>query len=347
MRQGNKTDHQDKAQRDSYRGVWVFADHRNYFQDRVTLQILAKGRDLARDLETEVAVVVLGHGVSEFVMEYVAHGADIVYLVEDPRLEKYNVDVYTTVVCQLVEQHRPEILLVGATDFGREFAPRVAKRLATGLSADCVALEIDSKEKILLQTSPSFEGSVLATVVNPTARPQMATVRPGTFKERKHDYSRKARLVKPEMDLEHGVSRMEVLRVRKQPHRGVDLGVAEIVICGGRGMGGKKAFDLLRRLGRFLEAEVGATRPPVSEGWIESDRLIGQTGKAIKPRLLITCGTSGAVQYTTGIQNSEYIIAINKDPDAPIFQTADFGTVGDARQILYHLIMQLEKSAHG
>jgi electron transfer flavoprotein alpha subunit len=280
-------------------------------------------------------------------MEYVAHGADIVYLVEDPMLKRYNVDIYTTVVCQLAERYRPEVLLVGATDFGREFAPRVAKRLATGLSADCVALDVDSKEKTLLQTSPSFEGSVLATVVNPAARPQMATVRPGTFKERKHDYHRKARLIKPDIDLEEKSPRMEVLKMRKQPRRGVDLGVAEIVVCGGRGMGGKKAFDLLKRLARFLEAEVGATRPPVSDGWIASDRLIGQTGKAIKPRLLITCGTSGAVQYTTGIQSAEYIIAINKDPDAPIFQTADFGTVGDARQILHHLIMRLEKATHG
>ncbi len=329
------------------RGVWVFADHRNYFQDRVTLQILAMGRDLARDLETEVGVVVLGHKMSEFVMEYVAHGADIVYLVEDQRLAKYNVDIYTTVVCQLVERYRPEVLLVGATDFGREFAPRVAKRLTTGLSADCVALEIDPAEKILLQTSPSFEGSVLATIVNPTARPQMATVRPGIFKERKHDHHRKARLIKPQIDLEDGASRMEVLKVRKQPHRGVDLREAPIVICGGRGMGGKKGFGVLGRLGRLLGAEVGATRPPVSEGWAESDRLIGQTGKVIRPRLLITCGTSGAVQYTTGIQNSEYIIAINKDPDAPIFQTADFGAVGDAHQVLHHLIMRLEKEAHG
>jgi electron transfer flavoprotein alpha subunit len=332
---------------DLYRGVWVFADHRNYFQDRVTLQILAKARDLARDLETEVSVVVLGYDVHEYVMEYVAHGADIVYLLEDKRLKKYHVEIYTSLVCQLVERYKPEILLVGATEFGREFAPRVAKRLSAGLSADCVALEVDQKERILLQTTPSFEGNVLAVVVSPDRRPQMATVRPGVFRELKHDYSRKALLIRPDVDLGIEDSNMKVLRTRKQPHEGVDLRDASIVICGGRGMAGKKGFRLIEKLGRILGAEVGATRPPVSQGWVEAERLIGQTGKTIKPKLLITCGTSGAVQYTTAIQSSDYVIAINRDPDAPIFQMADFGAVGDANQILHHLIRSLEKRGHG
>ncbi len=332
---------------DRYRGVWVFADHRNYFQDRVTLQILAKARDLAQSLETEVAVLVLGYDVLEYVMEYVAHGADIVYLVDDQRLKKYNVEIYTGLTCRLVERYRPEIFLVGATDFGREFAPRVAKRLSTGLSADCVALEVDPEEKILLQTSPSFEGNVLADVVNPGRKPQMATVRPGVFKEIKHDYSRKAHLIKPDLDLGIEPSSLKVLRMRKQPHEGVDLRDAQIVICGGRGMGAKKGFRSLERLGKILGGEVGATRPPVSQGWAEPDRLIGQTGKAIKPKLLITCGTSGAIQYTSAIQDSHYIIAINRDPDAAIFQTADFGAVGDVNQVLHHLIRKLERRGNG
>jgi electron transfer flavoprotein alpha subunit len=347
METSTKPTKRKKTKKDHHRGVWVFADHRNYFQDRVTLQILAKARDLARDLETEVAVVVLGHDVMEFVMEYAAHGADIVYLLEDPRLVRYNVGIYTDLVSRLVTRYKPEILLIGATDFGREFAPRIAKRLSTGLSADCVALEVDGEEKILLQTSPSFEGNALAVIVNPDTRPQMATVRPGVFKELKHDYGRKARLIKPDIDLAGKASGLELLRVRKQPHEGVDLRDAQIVICGGRGMGGKKSFRLLEKLGKILGAEVGATRPPVSQEWVEADRLIGQTGKAIKPKLLITWGTSGAIQYTTGIQNSDYIIAINRDPDAPIFQTADFGAVGDVNQVLHHLIARLEKRRNG
>ena len=336
-----------KSKKDRHRGVWVFADHRNYFQDRVTLQILAKARDLARDLETEVAVVVLGYDVMEYVMEYTAHGADIVYLVEDPRLEKYNVEIYTDLVSRLVTCYTPEILLIGATDFGREFAPSVAKRLSTGLSGDCVALEVDRENKILLQTSPSFEGHILAVIVTPDTRPQMATVRPGVFRELEHDYGRKALLIRPDIDLAGKAPGLEVLRVRKQPHEGVDLRDAQIVICGGRGMGGKNGFRLLEKLGKILGAEVGATRPPVSQEWVEPDRLIGQTGKAIKPKLLITCGTSGAIQYTTGIQNSDYIIAINRDPDAPIFQTAEFGAVGDVNQVLHHLIARLEKKGNG
>lgn len=340
--------HKDKRARvDLHRGVWVFADHRNYFQDRVTLQLLAKGRDLAQDLETEVAVLVLGYDVTEYVMEYAAHGADIVYLVEDQRLQKYNVEIYTDLVCKLVTRYKPEIFLVGATDFGREFAPRVAKRLSAGLSADCVALEVDRQEKILLQTSPSFEGNVLAVIVSPGRRPQMATVRPGVFKELEHDYDRKALLINPDIDLGSETSCMKVLKMRRQPHQGVDLSDAKIVICGGRGMAGKKGFRLLEKLGKILRGEIGATRPPVSEGWVEPDRLIGQTGEAIKPKLLITCGTSGAIQYTTGIQNSDFIIAINKDPDAPIFRTADLGAVGDVTQVLQHLIRRLERKRDG
>jgi electron transfer flavoprotein alpha subunit len=277
----------------------------------------------------------------------VAHGADIVYLVEDQRFQRYNVETYTSVLCRLVERYKPEILLVGATDFGMEFAPRVAKRLSAGLSADCITLEVDPEEKILLQTSPSFEGNVLAIVVNPDTRPQMATVRPGIFKELKHDHSRKALLITPDVDIGTETPRLKVLKVRRQPREGVDLRDAQIVICGGRGMGGKKGFRLLEGLAENLGAEVGATRPPVSQGWVEPDRLVGQTGKAIRPKLLITCGTSGAVQYTTGIQNSDYIIAINKDPDAPIFQTADFGAIGDANQVTEHLLARLKKSGKG
>lgn len=175
----------------------------------------------------------------------------------------------------------------------------------------------------------------------------MATVRPGVFKELKHDYHRKGLLVRPDMDLAIERARMEVLKVRKQPHGGVDLREAQIVISGGRGMGGEKGFRLLEKLGRILGAEVGATRPPVSQGWIDVDRLIGQTGKAIKPKLLVTCGTSGAIQYTIGIQNSDYIIAINRDPDAPIFQAADFGAIGDATQVLQQLIAKLERKRNG
>lgn len=323
-------------------GVWVFGDYRNYFKNRVTLQLIAKGKELADKLEAEMAVVLLGDRVDEYAMEYVAHGADIVMVAEHPDLKDYHVEIYAALLTRWAEEFQPEIFLAGATAFGREFFPRLAKRLHTGLSADCVALEIDEKTSLLVQTTPAFGGQLLAEVVTPKHRPQMATVHPGVFQERPHDKEAVGRIVYVEVD-NLPEARVRILRSRRQQTYNIDLEDAPVVIAGGKGLGSKRHFKMIYELAEQLEAEVGATRPVVLEGWAEEDRLLGQTGKKIKPKLLITIGTSGALQYTSGIQGAETIIAINRDPNAPIFQMADLGLVGDATTLLPLLLEALRK----
>ncbi len=326
----------------SYRGVWVFGDYRNYFQNRVTLQLIAKGKALARTLETEVTVLLLGDHVHQYAMEYVAHGADVVMVVDHTDLRNYQVETYTKVVAGLVRRYRPEIFLAGATPFGREFFPRLAKRIATGLSADCVALEIDEDTGLLIQTSPSFGGELLADVVTPHHRPQMATVHPGVFEEQPHNASAVARIVYPQVEIESD-ERVQILRSRAEQKGKVRLEDAPVVVAGGRGLGSREHFDKLFELAELLGGEVGATRPAIRAGWADNERLLGQTGKSVKPKLLFTVGTSGALQYTTGIQGSETIIAVNRDPNAPVFKIADLGLVGDARTILTLLLEKLRK----
>jgi len=327
---------------ESTRGIWVFGDYRNYFQNRVTLQLIAKAKELAEKLATEVTVLVLGDQVHQFAMEYAAHGADVVMAVEHPALKTYQVETYARVVARLVEQWKPHVFLAGATAFGREFFPRLAKRLRTGLSADCVSLEVDPEHGWLIQTTPSFGGELLADVITPDHRPQMATVHPGMFKERVHDKRAVSRIVYPEVQVEAD-ERVQLVRSKpEQAHKG-NLEDAPVVVVGGRGLGSRENFRLLFELAECLGGEVGATRPAVMAGWAKEDRLLGQTGKNVKPKLLITVGTSGAVQYTTGIQGAETIIAVNRDPNAPIFQIADLGLVGEGRSILSLLLEKLRR----
>jgi len=323
------------------RGVWVFGDYRNYFQNRVTLQLIAKGRQLARQLERTLTVLILGDKIHQYAMEYAAHGADVIMAVEHPELREYHVETYTRVVADIVEELRPEIFLTGATYFGREFFPRLAKRLQTGLSADCIALEIDTETKLLLQTTPSFGGELLAEIVTPNHRPQMATVHPGMFEESPHNAQAIARIIYPEIRIKAD-DRVQMIRSRPEVRAKIQLEEASIVVVGGRGLGSEKHFQLLFELAGLLDGEVAATRPVILAGWTEEERLVGQTGKSVKPKLLISIGTSGALQYTAGIQGAETIIAINRDPKAPIFKMADLGLVGDARAILESILEHLK-----
>lgn len=323
-------------------GVWIFGDYRNYFQNRVTLQLIAKGKELALKLDTEVTVLVLGENVHQYAMEYVAHGADVVLVVDHPDLKEYQVETYTSIVAQIVQEYQPEIFLSGATSFGREFFPRLAKRLNTGLSADCMALDVDQKTRLLIQTTPAFGGELLAEVVTPNHRPQMATVHPGIFDELPHNSEAIGRILYPDVEIIPD-KRIQLLRSRPEKIRKVHLEDAKVVIVGGRGIGSKEQFQMLFELADLLGGEVGATRPAIRTGWMDEDRLIGQTGKNVKPKLLITIGTSGALQYTTGIRASETIIAINHDPHAPIFKMADLGLVGDAGAILDLLLKEIRK----
>lgn len=324
------------------KGIWIFGDYRNYFQNRVTLQLIAKGKELAKNLNRSVTALIIGDQVYQYAMEYVAHGADIVMVADHPGLKDYQVETYTTLVAKWVEAFKPEIFLAGATSFGREFFPRLAQRLRTGLSADCLALEIDQETGLLIQTTPAFGGELIAEIVTPTQRPQMATVHPGVFQERVHDPNAVGRIFYPEMEILPD-ERVKLLRSRPEQKRNIDLQEAQLVIAGGRGLGSKENFERLFELADLLEGEVGATRPAILAGWTEEERLLGQTGKSVKPKLLVTVGTSGALQYTTGIEGAETIIAVNRDPEAPIFKLADLGLVGDAKILLPLLIQALRK----
>lgn len=325
-----------------YGGVWVFGDYRNYFENRVTLQLIAKGRELAEELGCPLAVTVLGDTVHQFAMEYVAHGADLVIVAEHPDLKDYRVDAYTEILSGWVRFFRPEIFLAGATTFGREFFPRLAGRLGTGLSADCIALRIDTESGRLIQTTPAWGGELLADIITPARRPQMATVHPGVFKERPHDHSALGRIIYPALGEVTG-PRMEIIRSRRQKPGEVRLEDSPVVVVGGMGMGSGANFQKLFELAELLGGEVGATRPAVLAGWAGHDRLLGQTGKTIKPRLLVSAGTSGALQYVTGIQGAGTIVAINRDPTAPIFSMADLGLVADAATLIQFLIERLKK----
>jgi len=322
--------------------VWVFGDYRDYLKNRVTLELIAKARELARGLRTRCGAVVLGDDVEPFVMEYIAHGAEVVYVMKAPHLGQFKATLYAKALCRLVELYEPEVLLVGGTDFGREFAPRVAKRLNTGLSADCVALEIDPLEGILVQITPAFDGRLLAEVITPARRPQMATVRPGTFQELPHDHGAAAPVIYVEPVDPDGDDSIELLARERMEDPGQVLEDAAVVVSGGQGMGKAEAFRLLFCLAGLLGGEVGGTRPAVIQGWIPEDRMIGQTGRTIRPKVLITCGTSGALQYTAALGASEFIVAINRDPDAAIFRIADLGVVGDVNEILPRLIRAIE-----
>lgn len=324
------------------RSIWVFGDYRNYFQNRVTLQLISRANDLARIIGAEVCVTVFGHETDEWVGEYVAHGAMKVYVCDHPDLKFYSNDVYITLMERLVRQYEPEILLVGATTFGREFAPRLAKRLKTGLTSDCIGLDIN-EEGILVQTAPAFGGNLLSRIVTPEKRPQMATVRPGTFQEIPHNYQAQGEIIAVPLPKDLPRDRIRLISSERQPLREQKLEDAAVVVCGGRGMGSRKKFKNLYELARVLGGEVGATRPVVYSRWAEEDTLVGQADKHIKPKVLFSFGISGAIQHTAGIKDAGFIIAVNKNPNAVMMKMADVAIVGDAGQVCTALIRELKK----
>jgi electron transfer flavoprotein alpha subunit len=321
--------------------IWVFGDYRNYFQNRVTLQLLARARELASKTGGDVCAIVFGSQVNEYVGEYFAHGAQTVYVVDDPMLKHYCVERYTVLAERLIRRHQPEIFLVGATDFGREFAPRLAKKLKTGLTADCIGLDINA-DGHLVQTAPSFGGNLIATIITPERRPQMATVRPGTFKELPHDYEAEGRIVSISLPDDIPAPRVRLVHSERKPPREQRIEDAAIVVCGGRGMGSRAKFKKLFDLARLMGAEVGATRPVVHSHWADHDCLVGQAGKNIHPRILFSLGVSGAIQHTAAIHDADLIIAVNKNPNAAMMKMADVAIIADAGQFCTAMIRELK-----
>ena len=325
-----------------YRGVWVLAEAPDGELNPVSLELLGQAQVLAWDLGSEVGVILPGKNIADLAPLLARFGAAKICLVEDDALEPYQVEIYAEGVAELVAEYKPEILLIGATSRGRELAPRLARRLKAGLTADCTALSIDPDEKILLQTRPAFGGNIMATIASRYSRPQMATVRPGVMQPITCA-GNQAEIIKAEIKLQQSsaAAAAQVLEVVREAQRKVRLGEAKVIVAGGRGTGGATGFELVEKLAAEFGGEVAGTRIAVEEGWVPVERQVGQTGQSVRPELYIACGISGAVQHRAGMQNSRYIIAINKDPGAPIFTVADWGIVGDLHQIIPEMLTQI------
>jgi len=326
---------------DSYKGIWVFAEQRDGKLKSVTYELLSKGKELANTLKTELCAICLGHGVEE-VGQLIAYGADKVYLVDNPALADHQEDLYTGELVELVQKYKPEIIIAGATSLGRSLIPRVAAKLKTGLTADCTGLEIDAERRLLLQTRPTFGGNIMATIICQTSRPQMSTVRPRVFRKGTPDTKRKGQIIRVDFDHERITSRTKLLDFIEDITETVKLEDTDIIVSGGRGLGKAENFQLLQELASVIGAAVGSSRPPVDDGWISYSHQVGQTGKTVCPKLYIACGISGAVQHLAGMQTSDVIVAINDNPNAPIFEVATYGIVGDLFKVVPMLIAKLK-----
>lgn len=321
--------------------VWVFAQTREEAPAPVAVELLGEGRKLADMLGVELCAVYIGKDGESVANACGVYGADKVYVIESPLLEQYSTDGYTKVMCRLIREYRPEIVLYGATHIGRDFAPRVAARIGTGLTADCTSLEIDPESKNLWQTRPAFGGNLMATILCPGNRPQMATVRPGVMDKAKPVEGRKARIIRASAELAREEIRTTIEEIVLLKRDAVALTDARVVVSGGMGLGGEKGFVMLRELADLFGGVVGSSRAAVDAGWIDHDHQVGQTGVTVKPDIYFACGISGAVQHLAGMQNAKTIIAINNNSSAPIFDVADYGLVGGCEEILPMLVRAL------
>lgn len=334
-----------EAGADRWRGVWVFAEQRRGKPSSVVYELLGEGRKLADDLSEELSAVLLGHNVDDAANELIAHGAEKVYVVDDPALADFQDEPYAQVITELVQEYKPSIFLLGATTIGRSLGPRVAARLRTGLTADCTGLAIDKERRLLLQTRPAFGGNIMATILCPDRRPQMATVRHKVMKRAARDDARRGEIIR--LVKEILPPRARLVRVVEETHQMVNLAEADIIVSGGRGLGKAENFKIIEDLARVLGAAVGASRAAVDAGWIPYAHQVGQTGKTVCPKIYIACGISGAIQHLAGMGSSDIIVAINKDPSAPIFNVATYGIVGDLFEVVPALTAELRKSAGG
>ncbi len=328
---------------DEYEGIWVFAEVRSGKVATVSLELLGQARRLAEDLRCRVTAVLLGHDVEGLCRTLIAHGADRVILARDPELQHYRTEPYAEVFAGLIAEHKPAICLFGATTVGRDLAPQIACRVGTGLTADCTGLDIDPETGLLRQTRPAFGGNIMATILCPDHRPQMATVRPRVMKQLPADASRRGEIIEVEPVFSKKSIGKQILDVLVEAAQAANLEEANIIVSGGRGLGKPESFSIIRELAEVLGGCVGASRAAVDAGWIHPSHQVGQTGKTVAPKLYIACGISGAIQHLAGMSGSEVIVAINKDPDAPIFQVATYGVVGDLFQVVPILTARLRK----
>jgi len=325
-----------------YSGVWIYAEFRQGEIAPVVFELLGVGRRLADARGVKLAAVLMGYDLQNKAQELIQYGADEVFVVDDPALQDFTDESYSNVLTQLIKEHQPEIVLAGATAIGRSFIPQVATAMGAGLTADCTDLAID-EDGNLLQTRPAFGGNIMATIICPDTRPQMATVRPMVMTALPPDLERKGIINEIDTSAFKLNSRVKVLASIIANADKVKLAEADIVVAGGRGVEGAKGFALLNELADLMGGSVAASRAVVDAGWIDYPYQVGQTGKTVAPKLYICCGISGAIQHLVGMQSSEVIVAINKDPAAPIFDIATYGIVGDLFEVLPSLIEQLKK----
>lgn len=324
---------------DDYRGIWVFAEQRYGKLKNVGLELLGQSKKLGEELNVKVTAVILGDEIAHLSDELIAYGADEVLLMDAPFLKDFNDHIYGEIMVDMIDRYKPEIVLIGATSNGRSLAPHISSTLRTGLTADCTMLEIDGEERLLLQTRPAFGGNLMATIVCPNHRPQMATVRPKVFKSLNPDYTRtgKTMIFPAVSDIKSHVQKIKNID-NEQDSSIVD---ANIIIGFGKGIGSPNNIKLIKELSNTLGAAIGVTRAVVDSGWGPYSQQIGQTGKTVAPNIYIAIGISGAIQHVAGLADIDTIIAINSDPDAPIFKVAHYGIVGDFKEILPALIEKL------
>ena len=340
---------------EEYKGVFIFAEQVDNKISGIAFELVGKAKDLAADLNTTVTAVLLGSGITEKANELAEYGADRVIVVDDPALETYMTEPYTHALSSVINEFKPDIMLVGATPIGRDLGPSVSARVATGLTADCTKLDIgdfplkpipgkedEQKHNQLLMTRPAFGGNTIATIACPNNRPQMATVRPGVMQKKPRVAGATCEVVSYNPGFEKNAKYVEILEVVKAIKDTVDIMDAKILVSGGRGVGSPENFKILEDLAKAIGGEVSCSRAVVDAGWKPKDLQVGQTGKTVRPQVYIACGISGAIQHLAGMEESDLIIAINKDETAPIFDVADIGIVGDLNKIVPALTKEIE-----
>ena len=323
--------------------VFVVMEQRDGEIQKVGIELLGQASKLAQDLGEKVVAVLFGYQIKAQAQKCIAYGADKVLVVDDKELEEYLTEPYALALTQIIREEEPEIVLYGASSIGRDLAPRVSARIRTGLTADCTGLAIDPETKLLQMTRPAFGGNIMATILCKNHRPQMATVRPGVMKALEKDESRTGEIVEKTIDFSQDTHGVKIRKVAKEEKKTVDITEAKVLVSGGRGIGSAAFFQELGKLAEVLGGEVASSRACVDAGWIDKSRQVGQTGKTVRPDLYLACGISGAIQLVAGMEGSDFIIAINKNDTAPIFDVADVGVVGDVKAIVPKLTEAIKK----
>jgi electron transfer flavoprotein alpha subunit len=327
------------------RETWVYAELRGGKLARVSLEILGKGLELSEKLGAGLVSVLVGSGVEESASELLSHGAGKVYVIDDPRLEYYQNQAYAAVIADLIKEHQPEMFLLGATAIGEDLAPCIAAKVGTGLTAHCIDLRMEDCDGVatLHQTVPGWGGGKRVDIICPQQRPQMATVKPGVFVVPQMKRDRKGQIVRVSPRLDDRLFRARTVEITEEAECELPIEEADVVVAAGWGVNALGSMDLVWELAEVLEAAVAGTRPLLDKGWITPDCMIGQSGKVIGPNLFISLGASGAMHFSTGFERAKFVLAVDRNPQAPIFQAADIGIVGDLREVLPPLILELRK----